>query len=136
MLNTLPPSILNLILEHGNPFTSPASIKMLKNPDKAEAMLEERAHRNWEKASKISKRPLAPLTPTLILSYKQTAFLLRENKAISRTVKEAGDPELRSCLPELTSPAEAVALMIREHHLNESEARTLWKMLYLIKPEN
>lgn len=62
-------------------------------------------------------------------SYLLVAPLLRETVAISRYVDAQASPELRSCLPEVTSINEAVALATQEFRLKPSQQTRLAELL-------
>lgn len=62
-------------------------------------------------------------------SYLLVAPLLRETVAISRYVDAQASPELRSCLPEVTSINEAVALATAEYRLKPSQQTRLAELL-------
>lgn len=62
-------------------------------------------------------------------AYLLVAPLLRETVAISRFVEAQGSPGLRSCLPEVTSINEAVALATLEYRLKPSQQTQLAKLL-------
>jgi hypothetical protein len=69
-------------------------------------------------------------TPDAVISaYQDVLPLWIERQAISEYVEKANDPHLRTMLPELTEPSEAVNLMTQEHHLNGKEAATLYELL-------
>jgi hypothetical protein len=61
--------------------------------------------------------------------YVLVAPLLRENVAISRFLEAQQSPDLRSCLPELTSINEAVALATQEYRLKPSQQTQLADLL-------
>ena len=62
-------------------------------------------------------------------SYLLVAPLLRETVTISRFVAEQASPDLRSCLPEVTSINEAVALATTEFRLKPSQQTQLAELL-------
>lgn len=63
------------------------------------------------------------------LAYLTVLPLLVENEAISRYVEAQEDPELRSCLPEVTTPEEAAKLGMQEMTLPEDQEDVLRRML-------
>ena len=65
----------------------------------------------------------------VVLAYQVAAPLLAENEAISRHIQQTGNLDLRKALPELTTPKEAVKLMIQEYGLNQAQAKTLLMLL-------
>lgn len=65
----------------------------------------------------------------VIRGYVLVAPLLRENVAISRFVETQASPDLRSCLPELTSINEAVGLATEEFRLKPSQQTRLAELL-------
>ena len=65
----------------------------------------------------------------VIRSYLLVAPLLRENVAISQFLQRQQSTELRSCLPELTSINEAVALATQEFLLKPSQQTQLAELL-------
>jgi hypothetical protein len=65
----------------------------------------------------------------VIRGYVLTAPLLMENEAISLFVEASGSTSLRSCLPEVTTINEAVALATEEFRLKPSQQTFLAKLL-------
>ena len=66
---------------------------------------------------------------SVVRAYLLVAPLLRENVAISRFLQAQPTPELRACLPELTSINEAVVLATEEFRLKPSQQTQLAQLL-------
>lgn len=66
---------------------------------------------------------------TVIRAYVLVAPLLKENVAISRYLEAKQSPDLRLCLPELTSINEAVAMATQEYLLKPSQQERLAQFL-------
>lgn len=64
-----------------------------------------------------------------VLAYRLVAPLLVENEAISAYLEETRQPNMRACLPELTSVNEAVTLASMEYRLTPSQQRKLTQLL-------
>lgn len=64
-----------------------------------------------------------------VLAYRLVAPLLVENEAISAYLEETRQPNMRACLPEVTSVNEAVILASMEYELTRSQQRKLTQLL-------
>ena len=62
-------------------------------------------------------------------AYLLVAPLLQENEAISRWIERTGRTDLRSSLPEVTTPSEAVMLASEEFRLTPSQQQQLTRLL-------
>lgn len=71
----------------------------------------------------------AGVPDSVIVAYQEAAPLLTENEAISRYIEQTGNSSLRTALPEILTPEEAVALEANERPLSSSEQKQLLQML-------
>jgi hypothetical protein len=83
------------------------------------AMAEDRLYK--EAQTKVPQRAA--------MAYATVMPLLLENRAISRFLAKTQRPDLRSALPEVTTPSEAVALASTEFNLTSQEQSALLNLL-------
>ena len=68
-------------------------------------------------------------SPQVILAFQTVAPLLHENVAISRYIQQKGNHSLRTSLPELTTPNEAIYLASQEYELTKADQTHLASLL-------
>ena len=71
---------------------------------------------------------------TVVENYLDLAPLMAENEAISQYVMQQNDPELRSLLPEICSPVEALRIANQMRPMSQPEKLQLAKLLSKLMP--
>ena len=78
---------------------------------------------------RLYKEAKAKAPERAAMAFATVMPLLLENRAISRFVVKTQRPDLRSALPEVTTPSEAVALASTEFNLTSQEQSALLNLL-------
>jgi len=71
----------------------------------------------------------AGYSPKVIKAYQTLGPLLMENEALSQYIMQTASLGLRSALPEICTPSEALQLATQEFHLSAQEQQQLSKLL-------
>lgn len=115
----VPASVLNRILQ-SQPLQTPWAETLFK-------MDQEELNQALEQQAVALESAGVP--DPVALAYQKIAPVLAEQEAISAHIEQTGNSELRTALPEVTTPDEAAMVMTREYRLTPEHATQLLDML-------